>query len=793
MDKRLLNFVLVSTLIFIGYMELLKVIRPAPKPGPDAVAEQAENPVGEDGAPVAPIVPLADGNAEQQPKPEESTNEETGAGEEVAGDAEEAPEAIAAAEHKLFTLGSIDPASGYPMLITFNSKGAAVERIELSNPKYCDLYDKSAYIGHLGLSASSTEVTVVGDGTPAAKAGIEVGDTVSRVGDESVSNEFTVQAALAKFKYGQDVPVTINRGGASQTLSVQSIRRPLEVVRPEAMPNDLPGTQPLSYLLTLHRVGTKQTVYPETEIRDLPSLRDSDWFAEVVEANGTKTIEFRFPLSNAALKKIGQDGAVDIVKRFSIKTVEGEPKTWTERNYHFDFDLEFENKSAKTLDLGYRLDGPTGLPLEGWWYSYKTHPTSFAGAGVRDVVWRAHDEGHEFQTNPMVTKRLKSDPDSPELVFVSTPKRMQYLGVDAQYFNSSILASPDEGALSVMLDRIDARNLSPKDEDRASRTPLTFRADSAPVLIPANSSTKFDFEIFAGPKHPKVLDDYEMDQCIVYGWFSAPAKLMGWLLHALHAVVRNYGLAIILLTMLVRACMVPIGRQQAMNAKKMQELTPEIKKIKEKYPTDTEKQAKAQQELFRKHNYNPVAGCLPMFLQLPVFIGLYRALSVDIELRQTPLIPGLDWCANLAGPDMLFRWDSMIPFEALTGYTGYLGPFLNLLPVISTALFLVHQQMFTPPPTDEQQEMQQKVMKFMMLFMLVMFFKIPAGLCLYFITSSLWALGERLMLPKTDPKAASTPVSLADVPSGDTSSSNGGSGKAAAAVAKKKRRKRSKK
>lgn len=194
--------------------------------------------------------------------------------------------------------------------------------------------------------------------------------------------------------------------------------------------------------------------------------------------------------------------------------------------------------------------------------------------------------------------------------------------------------------------------------------------------------------------------------------------------------------------------MFPIGRQQAKSAKMMQQLAPEMKKIKEKYAGDQEKQTKAQQELFRKHNYNPLLGCAPALLQLPIFIGLYRALSVDIELRQTPLIKGVEWCSNLAAPDMLMQWNNMIPIERLTGYTGFLGPYLNVLPLISTGLFLVHQHLFTPPPQDEQQAMQQKMMKMMMIVMVVIFFRVPAGLCLYFITSSLWALGERLMLPK---------------------------------------------
>jgi YidC/Oxa1 family membrane protein insertase len=97
----------------------------------------------------------------------------------------------------------------------------------------------------------------------------------------------------------------------------------------------------------------------------------------------------------------------------------------------------------------------------------------------------------------------------------------------------------------------------------------------------------------------------------------------------------------------------------------------------------------------------------------------------------------------------------------LTGYTGWLGPYFNILPLFSVGLFLVHQQLFTPPAMDEQQEMQQKMMKFMTLFIAVLFFKVPAGLCLYFITSSLWALAERKMLPKSKTETEQTPISLA--------------------------------
>jgi YidC/Oxa1 family membrane protein insertase len=98
---------------------------------------------------------------------------------------------------------------------------------------------------------------------------------------------------------------------------------------------------------------------------------------------------------------------------------------------------------------------------------------------------------------------------------------------------------------------------------------------------------------------------------------------------------------------------------------------------------------------------------------------------------------------------MFFYWGPFFPF--LTGESGWLGPFLNLLPLVTIVLFLIQQKMFMPPPTDEQSAMQQKIMKYMMIFMGFMFFKVPAGLCVYFITSSIWSIVERLVLPKPKP------------------------------------------
>jgi YidC/Oxa1 family membrane protein insertase len=246
----------------------------------------------------------------------------------------------------------------------------------------------------------------------------------------------------------------------------------------------------------------------------------------------------------------------------------------------------------------------------------------------------------------------------------------------------------------------------------------------------------------------------------------------------------------------VRLLVYPIGRKQAQNAAKMQELAPEMKAIADKYK-DLEQKARAQQELFRRHNYNPLGGCWLLFLQLPIFIGLYKALSISIDLRQAPLIPGIQWCSNLAGPDMFFRWEPYLP-AFIAGDMGFLGPYLNVLPLVTIGLFIVHQKLFMPPPTDEQQMLQQKMMSYMMIFMGFLFFKVPSGLCLYFITSSLWGIGERKLLPKTSPQKDSPKKPAEEKPTvatkalamfGLSAGGNGASSKGKPAPRRKKKRK----
>ena len=193
--------------------------------------------------------------------------------------------------------------------------------------------------------------------------------------------------------------------------------------------------------------------------------------------------------------------------------------------------------------------------------------------------------------------------------------------------------------------------------------------------------------------------------------------------------------------------MFPVSRKQALTSLRMQELAPELKKLQEKFKGDRQALGAAQMELYRKHGVNPFGSCWLILLQMPVFLGLYYALQESIHFRLAPFL----WVQNLAAPDQIFEWGTWIPMVSVPkDYGGwfYLGPFFNVLPVIAVTLMLFQQKMTMPPPADEQAAMQMKMMKFMMVVMGLMFYKVAAGLCMYFIASSLWGFAERKLLPR---------------------------------------------
>lgn len=272
---------------------------------------------------------------------------------------------------------------------------------------------------------------------------------------------------------------------------------------------------------------------------------------------------------------------------------------------------------------------------------------------------------------------------------------------------------------------------------------------------------------------PRVISDYSsglrLETIVDYpspfgawflcGGFSKVVILCTNFLHGvlgvIHYVAPSYGLDIILLTVLVRLLLFPFTRGQALSSLRMQALAPELKELQAKHGNDRQKMAQAQMELYRKNGINPLSGCLPMLLQMPVMMGLYFALQESVYFRLAPV--ELTWIRNLAAPDMLLSWGDKVPWISRpSDYGGfiYLGPCLNLLPLFAMSLMVIQQKLFMPPPTSDEMKQQQDMMMVMSVVMSVMFYRVPSGLCLYFIISSLWGLAERQFLPKAQPLAA---------------------------------------
>ena len=206
-----------------------------------------------------------------------------------------------------------------------------------------------------------------------------------------------------------------------------------------------------------------------------------------------------------------------------------------------------------------------------------------------------------------------------------------------------------------------------------------------------------------------------------FGWWRWACAGLLWLLNALNVVTHNYGVAIILLTVIVRMVFWPVTQKGTESMKRMKDVQPELTKLREKYKSDPRKMQEQQMLLYRKHGINPVAGCLPMVIQMPVFIALYTVLRSAVELRFQSFL----WITDLCEPEGLLA--GVLPFPA--------GG-LNILPILMT-LTMVIQQRLTPTAGDPQ---QQKMMAFMPVMMLFLFYNMAAALVLYWTVSQLLSI-----------------------------------------------------
>ncbi|MGH7865682.1 MAG: membrane protein insertase YidC [Candidatus Binataceae bacterium] len=258
--------------------------------------------------------------------------------------------------------------------------------------------------------------------------------------------------------------------------------------------------------------------------------------------------------------------------------------------------------------------------------------------------------------------------------------------------------------------------------------------DEATAILLFEGATQIKSRVFMGPKSLEVLESVNpaLSSAIDFGWAGFLALPMLRTLKLFQYISPNWGVDIIVLTIVLRILILPMSIKSQRSMMRMQRLQPQMQRLREKLKDEPEKLNREMMDLYKRNHVNPLGGCLPMLIQLPIFVGLYEALLNSIELRHAPFIW---WMHDLSVPDCLHAaWMPMIPYTTCQGI-----PVLVILMGLSTFA----QQWMTPTSPDPQ---QQRMMMLMPIVFTVLLINFPAGLSLYYFSSNVLGIIQQLFL-----------------------------------------------
>lgn len=269
----------------------------------------------------------------------------------------------------------------------------------------------------------------------------------------------------------------------------------------------------------------------------------------------------------------------------------------------------------------------------------------------------------------------------------------------------------------------------------------------SPTLLAPGKAVTHTSRLFVGAKEVKTLEAYQeagiplFDRAIDWGWFYWFEKPIFALLHWLFTVIGNFGVAIICLTFIVRGLMFPIAQRQFASMAAMRALQPKMKELQERHKDDKPKLQQELMDLYRKEKVNPFSGCLPIFLQIPIFFALYKVLMLTIEMRHQPFVL---WIRDLSAPDPLH----ILNLFGLLDFTppAFLG--IGVLAII-LGITMWLQFRLNPAPMDDVQKQIFAIMPWMMMFIMAPF---AAGLLIYWITSNILTIAQQSWLYSRHPQ-----------------------------------------
>ena len=389
--------------------------------------------------------------------------------------------------------------------------------------------------------------------------------------------------------------------------------------------------------------------------------------------------------------------------------------------YFMNLSMVIENTTQANFDLSqYSLSLGTAAPL------YEKERPTHTG-----FFWYEDDKMHftaatGFKGGWFSSKKsiIKSESVNP----------IAYAGVTDQFFTTVI--RPKKPEVTQVWGKPQEIRLTPDGQSLAAvRAAISLPETS---LSPA-TTTVLDYKIFTGPKANTMFRQLDNSAAagkgwgdvMQYGWFWFVSRPLNWLLNTLHtgidhfSTTQSWGFAIIFLTVIVRLCIWPLHAKSTRSMKRMSKLQPKMAELKEKYKDDPTKLNTEMMGLYRKYGINPLGGCLPMFIQIPIFFGFFRMLDYAVELRGQPFL----WVTDLSQPHTLFT---------------IAGLPINILPIIMAATSVV--QMAMMPKTGDK--MQQRIMMFMPLMFFFFCYNYASALALYWTIQNVFSIGQTYLMNK---------------------------------------------
>ena len=328
-----------------------------------------------------------------------------------------------------------------------------------------------------------------------------------------------------------------------------------------------------------------------------------------------------------------------------------------------------------------------------------------------------HFGGYAYLGDELLTSSGKNENE-----VVATQKgQTHWSAVTTKYFISAIIPETPGVGASVGAKQVDGRPIYN-------------------VKINQSATSSNRFTLYVGPLDYKTIRSFDngLEKTMSLGWaiFRPLGRLVTWSLAKLYTLIPNYGLVVILFAFIVKILLNPLTKQSFVSNKKMQALQPEIQKLKEKYKNDPQRASRAQMELFKERGVNPMGGCLPLLLQMPILISFFTVFRSTIEFRGAPFIA---WISDLSAPDTLL---------SVGGFP------INVLPVFMGLTMFLQQKMMAAPGAGGQQKF---MLYFMNVFFLFLFYSFPSGLNLYYsVFNVLSIVQQKYFIPDVVPEKVST-------------------------------------